>query len=448
MLAMVGQSTKPPWWALAGMAFVLASCRSTEEAPLRAGNFIKDLKSLSPETASAAASDENLHRWRDLQKRRKKTEEERLARQPKVSMTLNNAPIREALLQIAQQAGVNIVMDQTLAGHVTLKLHDAPLETAIRLVAFAGNTTYSTDGCNYYVGTLDPTAPNFSMYSTTRVIPTYQPPKQVVARLNKAYANYLAYAEGTNLLTLTGPTAVLDRLEADIWQVDQAPIMVLIEVLIAEVKTGDGIDVGLDYSQIQAAIEQKKKSDNDRSTFNLNQLDVMGRLALAFDILESRNIATIRSRPHIVTANGTPAEIRSLVESYVHVFIQPPGLPVLSSGLQIIKSGTTLHVTPTVTRNGEIELVLEPELADVVGITPANIGSLPVINRRGAKSVVRVKDGGVAIIGGLYEENSRRINRGLPFLKDVPVVNIFTSKQEHHYATTELLIYVSPKILR
>jgi type II secretory pathway component GspD/PulD (secretin) len=48
----------------------------------------------------------------------------------------------------------------------------------------------------------------------------------------------------------------------------------------------------------------------------------------------------------------------------------------------------------------------------------------------------------------LYEENVREISRGLPFLKDVPIVNLFVTRQEGKSSETELLIFVSPKVVK
>ncbi len=390
--------------------------------------------------------DGDLLGWQKLAQERAQAERERLAKQPKVTAAFVDLPIRDALFEVSTQTKIPIVADQTVTGTVTLDLKDVPFETVLRMAVFAGGYAYSTDGFAYYVGLPDPNSAGYSLLTASRVVPTYLAPKQIAASLNKAYAGYLSFGEGANKITLTGPSYVLDRLEADIRMIDRPPVQVLIEVLVVETKTTDLHDFGLDYSAASVSIEQRLRSDNDPDTFNLNQLDVIGRLALTFNLMAERNQATVRSHPKIVTTSGAAAEIRSLVESYV--LITRPGVTFFQTNLEIIKAGTILKVTPVVTRNDEIELALEPEVSDVVGISNDATGGLPVISRRAVKSSVRLRNGDVLVIGGLYNENLRDVARGIPFLKELPIVNLFTGKQEKRGASSELLIFVSPKVVR
>lgn len=388
--------------------------------------------------------EKDLLGWQTLLEERRKAEEARFAKQPKVTAVFVDLPIRDALMEISNQAAIPVVVDQTVAGNVTLNLQDVAFEIALRLIAFAGSYAYSFDGTAYYVGTVDPLNPGYSTLTATRVIPTYMPPKEVLAGVNKAYAPYLSFSEGINSITLTGPTSVLDRLEADIRLMDRAPVQVMIEVLVVETKYGGDYSIGLDYGRLEAEITKTMQWQDAART--LNQLDLITRLALTFDILSANNVAKVRSHPKVVTSNGTAAEIRSLVETYVS--ITRSNLATITADIEIIKTGTALKVTPHVTRNGEIELTLEPEVADVVGISESQDTRLPIVSRRAVKSTVRVRNGDVVIIGGLYEENIREVSRGLPFLKDVPIVNLFVSKQDGRSSETELLIFVSPKVIK
>jgi type II secretory pathway component GspD/PulD (secretin) len=388
--------------------------------------------------------DEDLLGWQKLLAERKRQDEERLAKQPKVTAAFVDLGIRDALFEISNQAKIPVVVDGTVSGNVTMDLKAIPFETALRMIVFAGNYAYSTDGTAYYVGTLDEKTANYSVLTSQRVIPTYMPPKQIVASLNKAFANYFSFSEGTHKLVLTGPTSILDRLEEEIRLLDRPPVQVQIEVLVVETKFGSDFDVGLDYGKIEATLERQNTQDFGKTT--VNQLDMIGKLAATFNFLQEHRKAVIRSHPKVVTTSGTAAEIRSLVESYV--LIVRPGVAAFTSNLEIIKAGTHLKVTPVVTRNNEIELTLEPEVSDVVGISPEASGSLPVVSRRAVKSTIRLKNGDVVIIGGLYQDNLQSISRGLPFLKEIPIVNIFSGKQDGKGSASELLIFVSPKVVK
>lgn len=381
--------------------------------------------------------------WQHLIEEQRKRDRQRLEQQPKVSAAFVELPIRDALFEISNQSKIPVVVDQSVTGNVTLNLPEVPFETALRLIVFAGGYAYSTDGESFFVGSLDPNSPNYTRLTSTRVLHTSLAPKELVNGLNKAYAPFISFSEGMNQIILTGPTSVLDRLEADVRLLDRPAVQILIEVLVVETRTGSDLALGLDFGRLEATLEKRFQFQDGTRT--IDQLDIIGRVALAFDYLATKDMARIRSHPKVVTTDGTPAEIRSLVESYV--LITRPGV-VVSSDIQIIRSGTTLKVTPRITRDDEIELTIEPEVADVVGVTGQNGAALPVINRRYARSVVRVRNGDVIILGGLYEEQLRDIRKGIPFLKDVPILQYAFGRTDSAARETELLIFVSPKVLK
>ena len=430
---------------LAGV-LLLAGCAAPETKPLNSDwadliarsrpSILKDLRE----------PDLELQSFQKAREERLRAEEARLATQPKVSAAFVDLPIRDALFEISNQTKIPIVLDQSVSGNVTLNLKDVPLESALRMVVFAGGYAYAQEGGVYYFGTPDPQSKTYLTLATSRIVPTYSPPKLVIAGLNKAFSSYLSHSEGTNKIVLTGPPAILDRLEAEIRHLDRPPPQIQIEALVVETKLGDELNAGLDYGKLEAAFQSELHSDNDSATKNLHKNDLISKLGLTFELMATQNLAVVHAHPKVVTTSGTAAEIKSLVESYV--IINRPGATFVTSELQIIKSGTSLKVTPLVTRNDEIELTVEPELADVVGITPEASGALPVISRRSVKSTVRLKSGEVLIIGGLYEDSIRNAKSGIPFLKDLPVVSLVAGKQSDRGRTSELMIFVSPKLLK
>jgi type II secretory pathway component GspD/PulD (secretin) len=392
--------------------------------------------------------DEELLAAQRIQEERQRAEEARIAAQPKVTAAFVDLPIRDALFEISSQAKIPIVLDQSISGNVTLSLKDAPMEIALRMIVFSGGYAYSRDSNAYYVGSPDPQSRAYQTLTTTRVIPTYSPPKLVIAGINKAFASYLSHSEGTNKIVLTGPSSILDRLESEIRVLDRPPVQIQIETMVVETKVGDDLNLGVDYGgALQGSINKEAHADNSATTPHVRKLDLISKLALTYEILAQQNRATIHSHPKVVTTSGTAAEIKSLVETYV--IINKPNSTFVTSELQIIKSGTMLKVTPLLTRNDEVELTVEPEFADVVGTTADTSGNtLPVVSRRSIKSTVRLKSGEVLIIGGLYEETVNNLKNGIPFLKDMPVLNLVAGKQENHTVNTELLIFVSPKVLK
>jgi general secretion pathway protein D len=113
----------------------------------------------------------------------------------------------------------------------------------------------------------------------------------------------------------------------------------------------------------------------------------------------------------------------------------------------------TLSVRPTLTRQvGQQE---NPEGRLISAIVAQSGGDtddiprtfVPVVEVREIDSVMKVKSGGVMVIGGLMEDNSTTETRGMPGMSDVPVVgNLFKSRDED-YRKRELVIFIKATIV-
>ena len=150
--------------------------------------------------------------------------------------------------------------------------------------------------------------------------------------------------------------------------------------------------------------------------------------------------------------NGKQAEINVTKEKWVSLSEKGPNhadsryywYPRFEA--RPIKSGVILKVTPRISREGEIILILEPEVSDMD--TYSNRDELPIVNRRGAKTVVRVASGETVVIGGLHQQLEREVKKGWPILGRIPVLKFFFQRTKVEKQNTEVIIFVTPRILK
>jgi type IV pilus assembly protein PilQ len=121
---------------------------------------------------------------------------------------------------------------------------------------------------------------------------------------------------------------------------------------------------------------------------------------------------------------------------------------VSSGGVQtsFVNAELKLQVTPHVSADGSILLKIKAtNNAPNPQLTGAN--GQPSISKREAETEVLVKDGETTVIGGIYTRQTASQRREVPFLGKIPLLGWFfraTAEQDDH---TELLIFISPKIL-
>ena len=165
---------------------------------------------------------------------------------------------------------------------------------------------------------------------------------------------------------------------------------------------------------------------------------------LALSAAENEGKSETISSPRVITANQKQATIMQGVEI--------PYQESASSGAtttQFKDAVLSLKVTPLITPDNRVILDLDVR-DDAVGqqVTSATGGSVPSIDTRAIQTQVLVGDGQTVVLGGILETTKSYSANKVPFLGDIPVLgNLFKSTTNINNKT-ELLIFITPKILR
>ncbi|TWP36422.1 type IV pilus secretin PilQ, partial [Xylella fastidiosa subsp. fastidiosa] len=155
------------------------------------------------------------------------------------------------------------------------------------------------------------------------------------------------------------------------------------------------------------------------------------------------------SNPRIVTANQREGYIKQGKEiGYVTITGGVAGGQA-TPNVQFKEAVLELRVTPTITNDNRVFLnmtVKKDEIDQM--ITIANFGTVPTLNKREINTAVLVDDGQTVVIGGVYEFSDRNSVSKVPFLGDVPFLGNLFKKRGKDKQKAELLIFVTPKVLR
>jgi type II secretion system protein D len=159
----------------------------------------------------------------------------------------------------------------------------------------------------------------------------------------------------------------------------------------------------------------------------------------------------ILSRPSILTRNNQQATI-SLGQEVP--LVSNTRFDAVNGQINTVtyrNVGIILRVTPFITSDGLVEMIVSPEtsaLADRSQWVPISTGVLsPVINSRMADTVVVVPDGQTVIIGGLMQNSKNDLDSKVPYLSAIPLLgNLFKHKAKDN-EKTELMIFLTPHIV-
>jgi type IV pilus assembly protein PilQ len=163
------------------------------------------------------------------------------------------------------------------------------------------------------------------------------------------------------------------------------------------------------------------------------------RLDLSLSALEASGKGKIISSPKIVTTDNKEATIEQGT--------QIPYSTVSASGTntQFIDATLSLKVTPHITPDGRVSMRLEAK-NDSQGEVGAT--GQPAINKKKATTEVLIRDGDTTVIGGILQIERTESRAGLPWLAKIPVLGYLFRKDTNSTRNRELLIFITPKILK
>jgi type IV pilus assembly protein PilQ len=427
-------------------------------------------------------------------------------------LTLNFQDIetRAVLQLLADTSGQNMVISDTVGGNVTLRLQNVPWDQALDVVMRTKGLDVRREGNVMFIApAAEISAREKELLSARKEVQELAPLRTEYLQVNYAKAGDLAalIKSGTNssLLSERGSVSIDERTNtlllqdtsdrlADIRRLvttlDIPVRQVLIEARIVIVNddysrelgvrfgataafdhggsdgagiigangfvTGDdGVVLSRDAASARTPRGFIQGDPSDRYMVNLPVGNPAGRLAmtlldsdyivdLELSAAQAEGRGEILSSPRLITSNQREATIEQGVEI--------PYQESSSSGAtttQFKKAVLSLKVTPQITPDNRVILDLTVS-KDSVGqlVASATGGFVPSIDTREIVTQVLVNDGQTVVLGGILETERREAETKVPLLGDIPVMGRLFKSTKSTDNKDELLIFVTPRILR
>jgi general secretion pathway protein D len=189
---------------------------------------------------------------------------------------------------------------------------------------------------------------------------------------------------------------------------------------------------------------------NSDGTVTQSTLTVPGFGAL-FSLNEFRDSVNLLSTPQILTSDNKEAEI-VVGENVPFIAQRERDITTTNTVLNSIERrdvGITLRITPQITEGDYVKLDIYQEISALKQDSEAiliNIG--PTTTKRSTKTSVVVKDNQTVVIGGLMQERQEENLTKVPLLGDIPVLGWLFRYKSTSKNKTNLLVFLSPHIIR
>jgi type IV pilus assembly protein PilQ len=418
----------------------------------------------------------------------------------RLSLNFQNIEVRAVLQLIADFTGLNLVASDSVGGSVTLRLKNVPWDQALDIILKSKGLGMRKEGNVLMVAPQAELAAREKLeLEAKKQVEELAPLRTEFMQINYAKAADLASLikskdnallskrgnvsidERTNTLIVQDVATSLEAIRNMISKLDIPIRQVMIESRIVNADENFTKDLGVKFGYSKTTSSQLNANGTTRffstvggklagdtefgagtTSFHTgNQENYMVNLPvpgatsaiglavgkigsylvqLELSALLAEGRGEDIASPKVITANQTEAVIESGVEI--------PYQQATSSGATSVsfkKAVLSLSVTPQITPDNRVllDLVVKQDTRgspDVLGVPP--------INTRNVTTQVLVNDGETVVLGGIYNQIDRTSSDRVPFFGDLPYLGFLFKKNRIEKSRRELLIFVTPKILK
>ncbi|MGD8547096.1 MAG: type IV pilus secretin PilQ family protein, partial [Thiohalophilus sp.] len=416
----------------------------------------------------------------------------------KLSLNFQNIEVRAVLQLIADFTGINMVTSDTVSGNVTLRLKNVPWDQALDLILKTKGLDKRQNGNVMLIAPAQEIAArekleleaNKQVEALAPLINesiqvNYAKAKEIATLLRTKDSEFLSdrgnvnVDERTNKLLVQETAERIDAIISLVQELDVPVRQVLIESRIVLASTNFSKELGVRFGvsrdiHPEARVNGGENGAVSGDLFATNEIlngdpvtapgrwnvnlpaasSAAGSIGLALAKLpfgtlielelsaaQAEGESEIISSPRVITSNQQEAVIESGQEI--------PYQEASSSGATSVsfkKAVLSLKVTPQITPDDRVIMDLEvskdnPDFGNLV------LG-VPPINTQSVATQVLVNNGETVVLGGVYEQTkSNTVNR-VPFFADLPIVGALFRSRSELDEKNELLIFVTPKIVK
>jgi type IV pilus assembly protein PilQ len=411
----------------------------------------------------------------------------------KIDLNFQDVDIRSILQIIAEVAEMNLVVDDKVNGNITLRLKNVPWDQALDLVLKTKSLAKRVVGNVMLIGPAADIAQReleeaeaqkqvkeLAPLVTEFIQVDFRKSSEMKTRVEQAKLiserGFIMSDDETNVLMVRETAAQIEEIRDTLRRFDVEVAQILIEARIVSASNDFQKDLGIRWGA--SAVENRKNSSfvigggsgvvptaggstdfpttdggvSLSTTGLVVDLGVTPQSSIVFSYirdnfllsaelsaLQTEGKAEIVSQPKVITTNGKPG----LIESGVQIPYQTVEDGEVS--IQFEDATLKLQVTPQLNPGDRITLDLDITQDSVGAVLPNGEVS---INTNQLTTTVNVADGDTVVLGGVFRNETVNNLSKTPLLGDLPVIGSLFRKREQSNTKTELLIFITPKLIR
>jgi type IV pilus assembly protein PilQ len=399
-----------------------------------------------------------------------------------IDLRVTNADITEVLRTFAQLSNLNIVLQPGIRATVTAELVNVPWDQALSQILKINGLGYELEGNVMRIaptGILRQEAAERQQLEQAKALAvplrtvmkrlSYADATQVASLLRAGTAGMLSQRGSvivdnrTNTLIIKELPDFLDAVISVVENLDTPEPQVMIEARIIETTKRFtrtlGVDWGFDgvssaatgntsglifpnNGTVNGGVNLATGGDNGTLALHLGNVLNTFQLDLALTAAENEGLINILSAPKVATLNNQRASIQSGIQIPIQTIANN------TVTVQFVNATLRLDVTPQVTAEGTVLMDIDISKREpLTGFLVAGATGAP-ISTKDAKTKMVVRDGGTAVIGGIYKVTTDQGENRVPGLANIPILGHLFRNKSRTEDNDELLIFITPRVIK
>jgi type IV pilus assembly protein PilQ len=412
-----------------------------------------------------------------------------------ISVNLKDVDLRDFFRLVHEISGLNVVVDPSVKGSLTIVLDDVPWDQALDIVLHNNDLEKQLDGNVLRIATRETVrkeaeesrdlqkaqAEAADIVTTTRVL-SYAKATTIAPTLKKFLSSRgdILADDRSNTLIIRDIPSTLPVVDNLLRQLDKKSQQVEIEARVVaanrsfsrELGTSLGISaggMGGNFVSGDSTVGSSQTTFSPRppvivgtggSTATTGQIPLVTALqstvptsglqylfsspnfALDFviDAAEQRGVGKLLSKPKVITQNNEKATVKQGTKIPVQTVINN------TVSVQFVDAVLELNVTPQITAEGTVYMDVTVENDQIDQAIP-RVQGIPAIDTQSAETKVTVVDGATVVIGGIIVTQQQTAVSQVPLVGSIPVLGNLFKHTTVSSTSQELLFFLTPRIL-
>lgn len=369
-----------------------------------------------------------------------------------VSFSCKNEPLEPLVNRIIKERDRGVSYTGRLYGSVTMLADHEPYLAVLSRMLESNGYTLDSSQTMFTIKKLSPEG------TVTRKISLFDlDANSLCTKLKESYDSdiKITHVPEHNAIILSGEGKDITELEETIGLLDHPVPSILLEIVLLEINQDKMADYGISLSELGSKrfFVNSYNSGGDIDNNNFSGIELKGAdsmdlpSGLVFKanlkVLQKRGLAKILTHPHVVSRSGEQAVVEISLDNYLYLQKQSDDNMNYYVDVEKVSTGVSLQMVPVLTQSGHILINMKAE--ESIVLPPENNANF-VVDRNTLQSTFRARDGEVIAAGGLFQKVDIHENSGLPFLQNIPGLNLLFARTGRQKSRQEVVFFILPKI--